>query len=98
MMAASASAFNAQGSVDRSTSPAGAKRPGVAAEEELDGRHAERRLVGGLLFRNVKPGKNYQVSVPPRAKRRNRLRSTTGFGAVGSSIYNESIPTTATPI
>src|SRR5437764_13665128 len=49
--------------------------------------------LGGLLFRNVKPGRGYRVRLLPRGLRSGRLTVLSARSAPPSAdIYNQSIP------
>ena len=93
--AASASAFTAQGSAEQVYVTGVARAsPGVAAEhngETLYTQNAD--SLGGLLFRNVKPGSGYRVRLNSTGETSGPITVHTDAAAPWDpSIYNQSIP------
>ena len=94
-LAASASAFDAQGSAEQ------VYVTGVAANAQVSLLHSKGATVdtqnadalGGVLFRNVKPGKNYRVSVTSTGEVSGPITVHSDAAAPWDpSIYNQSIP------
>ena len=93
--AASASAFNAQGSVEQvyvtGLAPNAQASLLNSSGATVSTQNAD--SLGGLLFRNVKPGSGYRVRLASRAKSRTRSPSTPTPRRRGiPSIYEQEIP------
>jgi uncharacterized protein len=102
VMASSASAFNAQGSAEQVYAtglPPNAQASLVKSGAVVQTQNAD--SLGGLLFRNVNPGKNYRVvALVPKGKKKTLHNVKSGKITVHSTsaapwdpgIYNQEIP------
>jgi predicted acyl esterase len=94
VMAAGASAFNAQGSAEQVYVTGLAPNAQVSLLRKnapVSTQNAD--ALGGLLFREVKPGKNYRVSVPATGEASEPITVHSDAAAPWDpSIYEQSIP------
>jgi predicted acyl esterase len=94
-LAAGASAFDAQGSAEQVYATGVAPNAQVSLLNKSGGTVATQSAdaLGGVLFRDVKPGKNYKVSVPSSGESSGPITVHNDASAPWDpSIYEQSIP------